>query len=256
MTYRFAVGHIVQDERPEVARPWALPRTAHPAGSITSTVRDQLRYARFHLGDGTTADGTRLLAPETMALMQSPLVSAGSMAGSLGIAWMVKDVGGTRLVRHGGATKGQLSAFVMAPGRDFAITVLTNANRGGELHNEVVKWALRHYLGVVEAEPVPLELSAAELAPYAGRYTSALSDAELSMRDGALVLQVIPKGGFPTRESPPGPTPPPVRLALLDEDRVVALDPPMKDSRGEFLRDGDGKIAWFRFGGRIAARQA
>jgi CubicO group peptidase (beta-lactamase class C family) len=257
MTHRFAAGHIVrEDDRPEVARPWPLPRAANPAGGLASTARDQLRYARFHLGDGTAPDGTRLLSPESMAEMQAPAVPAGSMAGAVGITWMVKDVGGTRLVRHGGATKGQLSAFVMAPGRGFAITVLTNANRGGELHTEVVKWALEHYLGVVEPAPEPLALSAAELAPYAGRYSAALSDAELSVRDGALTLQVIPKGGFPTRDSPPsGPTPPPVRLALLDGDGVVALDPPLKDSRGEFLRGPDGAIAWFRFGGRIAARQ-
>jgi hypothetical protein len=45
--------------------------------------------------------------------------------------------------------------------------------------------------------------------------------------------------------------PPPVRLAFYDEDRVIALDPPFKDSRGEFLRAADGSIQWFRWGGRI-----
>ncbi len=256
MTHRFAVGHIVKDDRPEVARPWPLPRAAHPAGGIASTARDQLRYARFQLGDDAAPDGARLLGPESMALMQSPLVPAGSMAGAVGITWMVKEVGGVRLVRHGGATNGQLSAFLLVPARGFAITVLTNANRGGELHNDVVKWVLRHYLGIVEPDPVPLELTEEQLAPYAGRYSAALSDLEIALRDGGLVLQVTPKGGFPTKDSPPaGPTPPPTRLALLGEDRVVALDSPFKDSRGEFLRNPDGGIAWLRFGGRIARRQ-
>ena len=42
ITHRFAVGHQLRDDQVVVARPWALPRTAHPAGGISSTVRDQL----------------------------------------------------------------------------------------------------------------------------------------------------------------------------------------------------------------------
>jgi hypothetical protein len=57
------------------------------------------------------------------------------------------------------------------------------------------------------------------------------------------------------KESPPGPTPPAVRLAPCAADQMVALDPPFKDMRGEFLRNPDGSIAWFRFGGRVLARK-
>jgi hypothetical protein len=48
------------------------------------------------------------------------------------------------------------------------------------------------------------------------------------------------------------------RLAVdtYDADRVVALDPPLKGAHGEFLRNPDGSIAWFRWGGRIARRQS
>jgi hypothetical protein len=74
------------------------------------------------------------------------------------------------------------------------------------------------------------------------------------LRDGALVLQVTPKGGFPTKDSPASPTPPPTRLALCGDDRVIALDEPFKDARGEFLRGPDGRIAWLRIGGRVHAR--
>ncbi len=57
MTYRFAVGHNPRDGNVVVARPWPLPRAAHPAGGIASTVVDQLRYARFHLDGGRTSRG-------------------------------------------------------------------------------------------------------------------------------------------------------------------------------------------------------
>ena len=254
MTYRFAVGHTVVDDQPRVARPWPLSRALNPVGGLASTVKDQLKYARFQSGDGTGPDGKRLLQRESLAEMQRPAVYAGSGAWR-GVTWSIKDVGGVKTVRHGGGTNGQLSAFVLAPQQGFAITVLTNANRGGELHDGAVRWALRRYLGVEDRNPAPLELAEAALRPYVGRYTTPMSDIELALRDGGLVAQVTPKGGFPDKDSAPGPTPPPTRLVLTADDGILTLDPPFKDGRGEFLRDPDGNIAWLRFGGRIARRQ-
>jgi CubicO group peptidase (beta-lactamase class C family) len=75
MTYRFAVGHNVSEEGAQVARPWPLPRSVYPAGGITCHVKELLRYARFHLGDGTTEDGTELLRPESLSQMHSPQVT-------------------------------------------------------------------------------------------------------------------------------------------------------------------------------------
>jgi CubicO group peptidase (beta-lactamase class C family) len=255
ITQRFAVGHQLRDDQVVVARPWALPRTAHPAGGISSTVRDQLAYARFSMGDGTASDGARLLALETMRLMQSPQAPAGGKTEAIGITWMLRHAGGVRIVEHGGATNGQLSAFTMAPDRGFAITILTNADRGGQLHSDLVKWALARYLGASDPEPEHLPLSPDQLAVYAGRYTGALGDLDLTVRDGDLILQDIPKPGFPTPDAPPSPPDPPSRLAFLAPDRVIALDEPMRDARGEFARAPDGSIAWFRFGSRVHPRQ-
>jgi CubicO group peptidase (beta-lactamase class C family) len=256
ITHRVAVGHQSPYEgtdAPKVLRPWALARAAHAAGGIASSARDQLRYARFHMGDGTATDGARLLTAESVALMQAPFAPAANGEFS-GITWFMRDVGGVRLVRHGGATNGQLSAFVMAPARRFAITVLTNANRGGELNREIVAWALREYLGVDEHPPTPLTLTAEQLAEYAGRYSAALDDIALTPSAGALTMHYTPKGGFPKKDSPAPPAPPPMRLALCEGDRAVVLDGPMRDTFGEFLRDSDGTIVWLRFGGRIHAR--
>jgi hypothetical protein len=68
-------------------------------------------------------------------------------------------------------------------------------------------------------------------------------------------MQARPKGGFPDKDSKPEPTPPPVRLGFVAEDRVIGLDAPSKGLPGEFLRDETGRIIWFRFGSRIHARQ-
>lgn len=256
MTYRFACGHIVHDDGPRLARPWALARNANPVGGLSSSVRDQLRYARFCLGDGATPDGTRLLQTETMRQMQSPLVETDPFGGWRGLTWILRDVGGVRTVAHGGATNGQLSAFQLAPDQRFAVTVLTNADRGVQLHTEAVQWALEHFVGAVEPERPPLSVGAAELAEYAGYYEGRLSDIELTVRDGGLVMQVIPNGGFPLKSSPPGPTPPPARLALIGRDMALGTEAPFKDTRCHFLRDDQGQVEWFHFGGRIRRRRS
>jgi CubicO group peptidase (beta-lactamase class C family) len=75
MTRRFAVGHNVhEDGSVTVARPWALPRGGAPAGGLSATARDQIAWAKFHLGDGTAPDGTRLLSRKLLDKMKEPTV--------------------------------------------------------------------------------------------------------------------------------------------------------------------------------------
>ena len=60
MTRRFVAGHNQHaDGSITVARPWAMARCGNPAGGISSNAGDLIAWARFHLGDGRTTDGTR-----------------------------------------------------------------------------------------------------------------------------------------------------------------------------------------------------
>jgi hypothetical protein len=153
----------------------------------------------------------------------------GGATEHMGITWMLRHFGGLRVVEHGGATNGQLSAFLMVPERHFAITLLTNSETGGQLTGEITKWALEHYCGVNEPEPPHLTLSAEQLMTYTGRYAGAANDFQITVHEGTLILQDIPKGGFPTPDTPPPPADPPVRLAfVVDEDHILALDQPIK----------------------------
>ena len=255
MTRRFVVGHEQREGLPTVARPWPVARSGNPVGGISSSAHDQLTYARFHLGDGRAANGERILSAETLRTMQQPHGPGGNDIAALGITWMLRDVAGTRVIRHGGATLGQLSAFQFVPSRDFAITVLTNADRGDTLNSEIVSYAFEHYLGLVRPEEPHLPMTEGELGTYAGRYTTAHWDVVLTVKDDYLVEQDVPKGGFPDKDSPPGPTDPPSRLAFIAPDRVIGLDAQMKGARAEFLRDETGAIIWYRNGGRLARRQ-
>lgn len=143
-----AAGHWWRPAGPEIARPWGLARSANPAGGLLTTVSDLLRYARFHLGDGTAPDGTRLLSMESLVAMRAPRQAAGWMADSVGLSWHLRHTGGAVLAGHDGLANGQQSALMLEPQSDFAIAVLTNSNRGFEAIYEIVTWVLDRYLGL------------------------------------------------------------------------------------------------------------
>ena len=255
MTHNFAVGHIITPEATKVATPWPLARSAHPAGGVTSTVRDMLRYARFHLNGGRTEGGEQLMQPATIAAMQAYQTTAGSMADAVGISWLLNDLAGVRLVSHGGATNGQIAQLLLVPEQGFALVVLTNANRGREVTRDLTNWALAHYLGLQQPTLHDQTLTEAELQPYTGYYKAQLSEVEVTSANGGLVLQIIPQPGFPDKNSPAAPTPPPAPAAFFAKDRVIVTDGPSKESKCEFIRNEQGEVAWFRVGGRIHRRQ-
>lgn len=257
ITHRVAAGHEAvftdySDEPPQVSRPWALPRTAAPAGGIISTVRDQLTYARFHIDRGVTRGRARLLAPESVGLMQTPYVAASNNDWT-GLSWFIHDAPGARIVRHGGATNGQQSALHIVPARHFACTVLTNSDRGSELIQPVVRLALQLWLGVTVEDPAPVSVHAGQFVEYAGRYTAPLRDLIVRVEGEALVVESESRGGFPTKDSPPGPAAPPVRALMCGADRFIVVEEPGKGNQAEFLRE-NGVVTWLRAGGRMHRR--
>jgi CubicO group peptidase (beta-lactamase class C family) len=253
ITYSFAVGHeSLPGQKPRVLRPWALPRSVNPAGALISTVKDQLKYARLHMGDGKAEDGSQFLKSETITLMQQPVAKAGSIADEVGVSWLIRHFGDKKTVGHGGTTNGQLSAFQMVPSEGFAITVFTNSTSGGALHGYIVKWALENILGWEIPGNEHINLSSEELAAFAGTYSGYGSTLDIVLEDNGLVLKSTPKDIPALGKHAP---PPPTKLAIINGDRVVALDEPYKGAIGEFIREDDGQISWFRFGGRIARAQ-
>jgi CubicO group peptidase (beta-lactamase class C family) len=247
MTYRFAVGHNIGDEGAMVAKPWPLPRAAWPAGGVTCHVHDLLRYSDFHMGDGKTKDGAQLLAPQSLAMMQSTQATVWKDE-TWGLSWALRDLNGTRAVGHGGGTTGQISLLTLIPEHQFAVAVFTNANSGGPVTYEVTNWALKEYLGLEGPKPEPIEASEEELAEFVGRYTRPMVDIELGMLGGRLIGQMTYKAGFPSQDSPPSPPPPPATLGLCEKDRLIILDGMMKDATAEVIRKADGSIGWIRLG--------
>ena len=251
ITHRVAVGHVIVDEKPTVARPWAFPRATTPVGGIVSTANDLMRYARFHLGDGTAPDGARLLSRASVDLMRTPLADA-DLDRKVGVSWFVRTVGGVRLQYHGGVAIGQQGVLMLAPDRGEAVTVQTNSARGGLLHQDVTTWWQRQRLDLKVPEPVYIELDKTRYTEYADRYLAELSDAELELSDTGLVYRTFSHNKLGVQPKPPDP--PPSRVAFTSDARFTLLDGPLKDTRGEFLRGPDGRVRYMRVGGRVYRR--
>jgi len=260
MTRRFAVGHTERDDVLKVATPWALPRSANPPGGIISTAADQVLYARFHLGDGTAPDGKRLLSETTLRRMQEPTAAlrGGALGDHVGLSWLLRDIGGTRIVAHGGSTNGQQSAFELVPSRGLGFTILTNADKGAALHWELTKWILDTYLGVSQPEEAPLDLEAGELEPYTGDFDNKNAIVTVTADGSRLVLraryteaglkQVLAVVG----EIPPEPEP--IFVKPLSGDRYVVVEGDAKGMKGTVVRDDAGRVVALELGGRLAHR--
>jgi len=254
MPHRFVAGHLEGDNGPQVAHPWPIERSNRPMGGIICHVKDLLCYARLHLGDGTTGDGTRFLSADSLAKMHSPQTTYWENE-HWGLSWSVKQVSGKWQISHSGSTHGFVCMLTLFPEHDFAVAVLTNALYGGIASQAITSQALKQYLGIETPEPKPIEATEEELAAYAGLYSRPYEDVELGMLGGKLILIMTCKQGFPNEDSPPQPSPPPMTMALCEKDRLLVLDGEFKGVKAEIVRRPDGSIGWLRAGGRILPRQ-
>lgn len=253
LSRRYATGHLVRGERIEVAHPWHLVRSAGAHGGVISDVREQLRWARFQLGDGTGVDATgaisQVLGEQSLRAMQRWQLRAGSICDAVGYAWLLEEIDGVLTIRHGGETNGQMSAFRFIPQHDFAITVLTNASSGAALQEEIVDWVLDRHLGI-RRRPLPVT-EPADLSAFIGRYEGTLRDATLVTQDGVPWIDLEPhqREGRP---APIKPIPSPIRFTAPRE--FEAVDGSLAGMRGE-LFDGVGDVAmWLRWDGRLMPR--
>ncbi|QSE86145.1 serine hydrolase domain-containing protein [Rhodococcus koreensis] len=262
-----AASHNVDDGK-AVVDPgfWFFSRSCNPTGSLISSVRDQVRYARFHLGDGTTPKGDRLMSKDSLIAMRSNPGVGGTLQVELtgmGVSWMLRpSAENETIVQHGGTWAGQRSGFFMVPSRNFAMTVLTNSEGGAKLLNELFAedWSLRRFAGISNLPATPQKLSTAELAPYEGVYATddidqsgTLGTVVINFRgkDGQLVgnMSDAPDGTYLPDEQ----TVPNLGLALYKTDYGLDLGPDLKPTgtRSNFVRGSDGNVAWFSNHGRL-----
>jgi CubicO group peptidase (beta-lactamase class C family) len=255
---RFAAGHVTRNGTATLQRPFT-PSSSVTAGGVGLCMTDLLTYARFHMGDGTGANGERVLKRESLELMRTAQAAKQSTDDSIGISWHMRHVGPVRTFSHGGTLGGHNLLLEIAPERNFAIAVLTNSNVGWRVIQDVEREALKSYLGatyklnqaiahrgVVETLPsVEPLVEQPSLAPYVGTYTRPSNSVVVRAEGGKLFVQEQPNSGRAATE---------MRIAFFGPDRAVITDGADRGQTIEFVRNELNQVNWVRVVGRVARR--
>ena len=248
-THRFVVGHQKVKGKVEVARPWAIGRAGNGVGGVVSTVGDLLKYARFHMSNGKK----NVISGKSLRTMRVPQADAGPR-GMMGITWFIRDAGKFKVYAHGGATHGQQADLFYIPEKDFACAILTNSDNGGIITAGLFGLALETYFNVELKSPEPIDVPVKELKKYTGRYKIGTECFDIKVKGKYLMYHHIPLGGFPTPDTPPGHALPPVRFQFYDADKLIGLDEPYNGALADIIRDDQGRVEYFRVGGRAHKR--
>jgi len=262
MRRRFAVGHnLGEDGKLHIARPWRHWRSDNPGGGLASSVENQIRWARFHLGDGRAESGRRILPAELLQQMKEPTVGlqGSSLGDAIGIGWFLREAGGVRTVGHGGSANGQFAELLIVPERNCAVVAVSNAGPdGGMAFNQAsVHWALEHYLGIAEHDPKALPYNEAQAREIVGSYENEMMRLIIASDGAGLTIEcrIKPEIRAAAPNEPP-PDLPPAGLGLLagSGDGYIITSGGLKGQRGFFSRDESGAVVGADLAGRLFKR--
>ena len=224
-----------------------------PAGSFASTAADMGRFLRFLLGDGAL-DGSRLLAPETMAQMRTRLFDDLEGAPDMVHGFQARPLFGTMAYGHAGGLNEFLSNLVFIPELDAGVFVSQNGGTGASLPFIVPDLILAHLAadaGLSDAVPQAVPDAADRAAELAGRYLAnrrefsgplqalAPQMSVQALPDGAIMVPSMRQGALVRHD--------PIAPDLWQEphgERIMAI----RDDTGRVVRlmDSSGSMTYER----------
>jgi len=181
------------DLQTAVPAPAFYQAIAMPAGSMLhASANDLGRYLIALLGGGLL-DGQRVLQPQSVAQLWTPVIHAPGLAiedgGTgddlgYGLGWMSSTIDGRAIVHHAGATYSSASETLIDPATDSAVSLLINTEPADRYRYRPLPWLANNILHLVNGEPLTsfalprradpssnrFRITAAEAQRYLGSY--------------------------------------------------------------------------------------
>ncbi len=193
MTYPFSQGHrLTEAGAVEVIRPFPDNVVGWPNGFLCSSANELARFA-VALMNGGKVDGRQVIPPAVLAQIFKPRADVplpGGDRAQYGYGMSLRERRGVRLALHDGGMAGFTCVFRMAPDSRVAVVAL------GNLTDALLEESWRAAADMLlpsrtpprkAAPPESVEMTAAEMASYAGRYVNSPQLAcVLSVKDGRL----------------------------------------------------------------------
>lgn len=256
ITMSVAVGHMnhlnsdgtwgpVRD----VSRNFALSPQRLPQGGLITNAADLMRFASFHLGDGSSEDRV-LIEPGLLGEMQEPQIKATGSADAYGLGWAIRSVGGEKVIGHGGLNAGYRAHLALVPKRRSAIAVLTNSESGGGAILEIVDAFFETFLGLTREDQPIVGLGPKAQEVYVGEYSLPNLRISVSIEGDIVRLDIVEADRVtlvPTER-------PPVRIRPLGSHEFLVLDGPSIGTKADFVVGASGRAEYMRYQGRLLRR--
>lgn len=253
MSYRFAAPHRDRDGRTEVVRPFELP-VGTGSGGAAMSISNLLRYAEFHMGDGTLPNGRRVLSRASVQAMRTAQLTKNSCSDEMAAGWHLRRLQGVQTAAHGGTLAGHTLHVQLVPERGLAFGILTNHREGWRLIHDVERAILQSYEGlslapgqatggnrgvnetmITHGTPLADQPSPDE---YIGSYRRPpVGGVEVTAQSGRLTL-----GGSSGQE-----------IVFWGPDLAYTTSG-YEGYPIEFVRNDSGAVGWIRMNGRIARK--
>jgi hypothetical protein len=171
-----------------------LPLASAPAGSVVyASAGDLIQFARTIINGGTSPAGEEILTAKTVERMLQPQVElpVGCTVDAFGVAFMLFDWNGTRVVGHDGATIGQNAYLRIVPERDTAVALLTNGGFPAELYQQLFTDIFDDLLGIhPRRRPAPLAEQPHDLRHHCGVFEKLSQRVTVSTNENRLVATI------------------------------------------------------------------
>lgn len=139
---QMAKGYALVDGQ-FVARPFEYYHNVMPAGSMSATATDMMRFAIAHLQDGSYGDA-RILKPETAKLMHTRLLANAPSLPGMAHGFIETRAAGPRIIGHGGNTQDFHSSLMLVPEAKIGFFISTTGGDQSSLaRSELVELMLQ-----------------------------------------------------------------------------------------------------------------